>query len=166
MPQALVGRQFRGCGSPRTAAHCSPHAGQFGPNATTWLLPAEIVPTEMRSMSHGFAAAVGKAGALVAGVVFGLVNDRTKFWISAACGLAGVFVTVIFMPGARQLAAADRGVHAPTACWAAPAANVVVDSRLAGIAWALRLAPHPTPLRLTPGPRASHPPAPCRHHQP
>lgn len=22
--------------------------GQFGPNATTWLLPAEIVPTEMR----------------------------------------------------------------------------------------------------------------------
>ena len=52
--------------------------GQFGPNATTWLLPAELAPTEVRSMCHGFSAAVGKAGALVAGVVFGLVDNRTK----------------------------------------------------------------------------------------
>lgn len=56
----------------------------------------------MRSQCHGFSAAVGKAGALVAGVVFGLVDDRAKFWISAACGLAGVVVTVIFIPGARN----------------------------------------------------------------
>lgn len=49
-----------------------------GPNATTWLLPAEVVPTEMRAMCHGFAAAVGKAGALVAGVVFNMVDDRGK----------------------------------------------------------------------------------------
>lgn len=77
--------------------------GQFGPNATTWLLPAELVPTEMRSQCHGFSAAVGKAGALVAGVVFGLVDDRAKFWISAACGLAGVVVTVIFIPDITTL---------------------------------------------------------------
>ena len=32
----------------------------------------------MRAMCHGFAAAVGKAGALVAGVVFNLVDDRGK----------------------------------------------------------------------------------------
>lgn len=36
--------------------------GQFGPNATTWLIPAEVAPTEMRSQCHGLAAAVGKAG--------------------------------------------------------------------------------------------------------
>lgn len=72
--------------------------GQFGPNATTWLLPAETIPTEMRSMCHGFSAAVGKAGALVAGVVFGLVSDRTKFWISAACGAAGAVLTLILIP--------------------------------------------------------------------
>jgi hypothetical protein len=52
----------------------------------------------MRAMCHGFAAAVGKAGALVAGVVFNLVDDRGKFWISAACGIAGVFCTLIFCP--------------------------------------------------------------------
>ncbi|KXZ43854.1 hypothetical protein GPECTOR_79g133 [Gonium pectorale] len=69
--------------------------GQFGPNATTWLLPAELAPTELRSMCHGFSAAVGKAGALVAGVVFNLVDNRAKFWISAFCGLAGIILTFI-----------------------------------------------------------------------
>ncbi len=48
-----------------------------------WLIPAEVVPTEVRGMCHGFAAAVGKAGALVAGVVFGLVNDPSKIAFQA-----------------------------------------------------------------------------------
>ncbi len=43
------------------------------------------------------------AGALVAGVVFGLVDDRGKFWISAACGIAGVFVTFIMIPDITTL---------------------------------------------------------------
>ena len=34
--------------------------GQWGPNATTWLLPSELFPTETRAMSHGLAAATGK----------------------------------------------------------------------------------------------------------
>ncbi|GLI58503.1 hypothetical protein VaNZ11_000236 [Volvox africanus] len=72
--------------------------GQWGPNATTWLLPAELAPTEVRSMCHGFSAAVGKAGALVAGVVFNLVSDRAKFWISAFCGLAGIILTFFTIP--------------------------------------------------------------------
>ncbi|KXZ53070.1 hypothetical protein GPECTOR_8g63 [Gonium pectorale] len=77
--------------------------GQFGPNATTWLLPAELAPTELRSMCHGFSAAVGKAGALVAGVVFNLVDNRVKFWISAFCGLAGVILTFITIPDTTGL---------------------------------------------------------------
>ena len=43
-------------------------------------------------------AAVGKAGALVAGVVFSLVSNQTKFIISAACGLVGAILTWIFIP--------------------------------------------------------------------
>lgn len=77
--------------------------GQFGPNATTWLLPAELAPTEVRSMCHGFSAAVGKAGALVAGVVFAMVDNRVKFWISAFCGLAGVILTIITIPDVTGL---------------------------------------------------------------
>lgn len=35
----------------------------FGPNATTFLLPVEVFPTRLRATGHGFAAACGKAGA-------------------------------------------------------------------------------------------------------
>ena len=65
-------------------ARLAPPLPPPGPNATTWLLPAETAPTEMRSMCHGFAAAVGKAGALVAGVVFNKVSDRGK--VRRRCG--------------------------------------------------------------------------------
>jgi len=77
--------------------------GQFGPNATTWLLPAELAPTEVRSACHGFSAAVGKAGALVAGVVFGYSGDRAKFIISASCGIVGAVLTYIFIPDTTGL---------------------------------------------------------------
>ncbi|KAL6777660.1 PTA1A [Auxenochlorella protothecoides x Auxenochlorella symbiontica] len=77
--------------------------GQFGPNATTWLLPAETIPTEARSMCHGIAAAVGKVGALLAGVVFSLVDDRSKFWISGVCSAAGVLLTFLLVPNLTGL---------------------------------------------------------------
>ncbi len=51
-------------------------------------------------MCHGFSAAVGKAGALVAGVVFAMVDNRVKFWISAFCGLAGG-LTACWVSGVR-----------------------------------------------------------------
>ncbi len=34
--------------------------GQFGPNATTFVLASECYPTEMRGVAHGISAAVGK----------------------------------------------------------------------------------------------------------
>jgi hypothetical protein len=33
---------------------------QYGPNCTTWLIAAELIPTETRGMAHGWAAAVGE----------------------------------------------------------------------------------------------------------
>ncbi|KAK3403969.1 hypothetical protein EUGRSUZ_K00323 [Eucalyptus grandis] len=38
----------------------------FGPNSTTFVLPAELFPTRVRSTCHAMSAAAGKAGALVA----------------------------------------------------------------------------------------------------
>ncbi|KAK4255858.1 hypothetical protein QN277_008797 [Acacia crassicarpa] len=38
----------------------------FGPNSTTFVLPAELFPTRVRSTCHALSAASGKAGALVA----------------------------------------------------------------------------------------------------
>ncbi|WVZ16128.1 hypothetical protein V8G54_009110 [Vigna mungo] len=37
----------------------------FGPNSTTFVLPAELFPTRVRSTCHALSAAAGKAGALV-----------------------------------------------------------------------------------------------------
>ena len=39
---------------------------QFGPNAVTFLVAAEVFPTPIRASAHGFSAAWGKAGALLA----------------------------------------------------------------------------------------------------
>lgn len=36
----------------------------FGPNATTFIIPAELYPTKFRSTGHGFSAGMGKLGAI------------------------------------------------------------------------------------------------------
>lgn len=53
----------------------------FGPNATTFVVPAEIFPARLRSTCHGISAASGKAGAIVG--AFGFLylaqnKDKTK----------------------------------------------------------------------------------------
>ncbi|CAK7324100.1 unnamed protein product [Dovyalis caffra] len=41
----------------------------FGPNSTTFVLPAELFPTRLRSTCHAFSAAAGKAGAMIGAFV-------------------------------------------------------------------------------------------------
>jgi MFS transporter, PHS family, inorganic phosphate transporter len=48
----------------------------FGPNSTTFVVPGECFPTRYRSTSHGFSAASGKIGAIIAQVVFGPLRTR------------------------------------------------------------------------------------------
>jgi PHS family inorganic phosphate transporter-like MFS transporter len=38
---------------------------EFGPNTTTFVLPSEVFPVNMRTTGHGFAAGIGKLGAFV-----------------------------------------------------------------------------------------------------
>lgn len=71
---------------------------QFGPNCTTWLLASECFPTDIRSSYCGFNAAMGKVGAIIAGVCFSYVDDRNKFYLSAAFGIFGAIVTIFFQP--------------------------------------------------------------------
>lgn len=37
----------------------------FGPNATTFIVPGEVFPTRYRSTSHGISAASGKIGSII-----------------------------------------------------------------------------------------------------
>lgn len=48
----------------------------FGPNATTFIVPGECFPTRYRSTSHGLSAASGKVGAIIAQCVFGPLAHR------------------------------------------------------------------------------------------
>ena len=79
--------------------------GQFGPNVVTWILPVEIFPTDIRSEAHGFCAATGKLGALLASLMFtygpnfiGSGNVGNIFWACGAFTLAGFVLTVLAVP--------------------------------------------------------------------
>ncbi|CAG8575685.1 24727_t:CDS:2 [Cetraspora pellucida] len=47
----------------------------FGPNATTFIIPGEVFPTRYRSTGHGISAASGKLGAIIAQVGFINLKD-------------------------------------------------------------------------------------------
>jgi MFS family permease len=75
--------------------------GQLGPNATTFIIPAEIFPTKQRTLCHGIAAASGKMGALAAAVVFGsnhLSRDTDRFLYSGYASLVAAAITFVFIP--------------------------------------------------------------------
>ncbi|KAK5126222.1 acid phosphatase pho5 [Meristemomyces frigidus] len=48
----------------------------FGPNATTFIVPGECFPTRYRSTSHGISAASGKIGSIIAQVLIGPLRVR------------------------------------------------------------------------------------------
>lgn len=71
---------------------------QFGPNATTFLLAAEVYPAPIRSTAHGVSAAFGKLGALTATIAYNYIDTHTKIWVVCWFGLAGAILTWLFSP--------------------------------------------------------------------
>lgn len=49
----------------------------FGPNSTTFIVPAEVFPARLRSTCHGISAAAGKAGAIVGSFGFLYASEST-----------------------------------------------------------------------------------------
>ncbi|CAI2167822.1 12884_t:CDS:2 [Funneliformis geosporum] len=47
----------------------------FGPNATTFIIPGEVFPTRYRSTGHGISAAAGKFGAIISQIGFLRLKD-------------------------------------------------------------------------------------------
>ncbi|CAN6234426.1 unnamed protein product [Urochloa humidicola] len=50
----------------------------FGPNSTTFIVPAEIFPARLRSTCHGISSAAGKSGAIVGSLGFLYVAQSTN----------------------------------------------------------------------------------------
>ncbi|KAI9019157.1 major facilitator superfamily domain-containing protein [Hyaloraphidium curvatum] len=76
----------------------------FGPNSTTFIIPAECFPTRVRSTCHGISAASGKLGAILAAQCFSLLANiggknawmPNLLWIFTACmALGGVFTYLV-----------------------------------------------------------------------
>ena len=76
---------------------------QFGPNAVTFLVAAEVYPTPIRATAHGISAAFGKLGALTAAVMYNYITTQQKFYIVPWFGLAGMLVTILFLPDTTGL---------------------------------------------------------------
>jgi len=58
---------------------------EFGPNTTTFIYPAEIFPTEVRTTGHGISAAAGKMGAFAGAYLFPVM-------LAASMGLRGAMI--------------------------------------------------------------------------
>ncbi|XP_052164193.1 inorganic phosphate transporter 1-6 [Oryza glaberrima] len=84
----------------------------FGPNSTTFIVPAEIFPARLRATCHGISAASGKLGAIVGSFGFLYLAqspDRSKtehgyppgigvrnsLFLLAACNLLGLLFTFL-----------------------------------------------------------------------
>ncbi|KAF8855544.1 MFS general substrate transporter [Acephala macrosclerotiorum] len=76
---------------------------QFGPNSVTFLVAAEVYPTSIRATAHGISAACGKAGALLAAVVYNYITTQQKFYFVPWFGLFGMLLTALFLPDTTGL---------------------------------------------------------------
>ena len=76
---------------------------QFGPNAVTFIVAAEVYPTPIRATAHGFSAAVGKLGALTAAVMYNYITTQQVFYVVPWFGLFGAAITFLFLPDTTGL---------------------------------------------------------------
>ncbi len=72
----------------------------LGPNAQTYLLAGEVFPTEVRGMGAGFAAMIGKIGAVATTFGFPIllasIGTRTLLYGLAVSSVLGAIVTWLF----------------------------------------------------------------------
>ncbi len=72
----------------------------LGPNAQTYLLAGEVFPTEVRGMGAGFAAMIGKVGAVATTYGFPILlvtlGTRTLLYTLAVSAVLGAVVTWIY----------------------------------------------------------------------
>ncbi|PNT60634.1 hypothetical protein BRADI_5g02760v3 [Brachypodium distachyon] len=69
----------------------------FGPNSTSFIIPAEIFPARLRSTCHGISGAGGKCGAII-GVLWFLYAKRslpTTLFVLVGCNILGMVFTFL-----------------------------------------------------------------------
>jgi len=82
--------------------------GNFGANVTTYVVAAETYPTELRATCHGLSAFMGKAGALLATVIFHNMSTEAIFWVCGAVSVIGVLLTFVFTVDLTRVSLAEH----------------------------------------------------------
>jgi MFS family permease len=81
---------------------------EFGPNVTTFVLPGELFPTQVRATGHGISAGVGKFGAFIGVFLFpvlqGSLGLRGTLLLTAGVSVLGALLTLVLPePAGRSL---------------------------------------------------------------
>ena len=81
---------------------------EFGPNMTTFVMPSEIYPVDMRATGHGISAGVGKLGAFIGVFLFPVLNSslglRGTLLLTAGVAVLGFALTFVLPePAGRSL---------------------------------------------------------------
>lgn len=87
----------------------------FGPNATTFLIPSEIYPTSIRAKAHGTSAAIGKIGAFVGVFLLPIlliqIGLSYTMLLIAIVSFLGVWITLL-VPEMKGMALDSSEIHA------------------------------------------------------
>ena len=79
---------------------------EFGPNMTTFVIPSEVYPVEMRATGHGISAGVGKLGAFIGVFLFPVLQTslglRGTLLLTAAVSGLGFALTRV-LPETSQI---------------------------------------------------------------
>ena len=79
---------------------------EFGPNMTTFVLPAELYPVSMRATGHGISAGVGKLGAFIGVFLFPVLQTslglRHTLLLTAVVAVLGALLTLVLPEPARR----------------------------------------------------------------
>jgi MFS family permease len=79
---------------------------EFGPNATTFVYPAELFPVAARTTGHGVASATGKLGGFVGVFLFPILLSAGGLLaaesMAAAVSVLGILVTVFMLPETKN----------------------------------------------------------------
>ncbi|TDY51222.1 sugar phosphate permease [Alicyclobacillus sacchari] len=101
---------------------------EFGPNTTTFLVPSEVFPTNLRGTAHGMSAAGGKIGAFLGAFILpGILKAsglNVTMGMLAGVALLGAILTLAAVPEMKQRSLEDNEEMQPSAASASPRHSV------------------------------------------
>ena len=79
---------------------------EFGPNTTTFIFPAELFPTDVRTTGHGISAGAGKLGAFAGAFLFpdflaSSIGLTGAMIIAGVVATVGLVLTIVTLPEPR-----------------------------------------------------------------